>query len=142
MATGFSQRERHQIGEISDFHISNLWDRIVRGSEDECWRWTGMTNQFGFPEFYIDGVVHSALRVLYVVTHGHIVREHNVLHQCRNISCMNPKHFIQHRLLSQDQYNTIINLGTRYSIRAIQRQTGLSFSTIQKTLLEFKNEHS
>jgi hypothetical protein len=134
MSTG-TQRRRI-LESIAREDVLRLWAHINIGAEDACWEWTGSTSALGFPEFAINGETHSALRVLYFATRGAIEQKHNVLHHCRNISCVNPRHLVQHRNINQLQFDEIIELGERYSIRDIQALTGLSFSIIQKTLRE------
>lgn len=138
MSTG--TQKRRILDSIAEDDILRLWAHIKAGAEDACWDWTGSTSALGFPEIAINGETHSVLRVLYLATRGVIEHKHNVLHHCRNIGCVNPRHLVQHRNINQTQLNQIIELGVRYSIREIQGMTGLSFSMIQKTLREYRDE--
>jgi hypothetical protein len=137
MSTG--TQKRRILDSVAEDDILRLWAHIKTGAEDACWEWTGSTSSLGFPEIAIDGETHSVLRVLYLATRGAIEHRHNVLHHCRNIGCVNPRHLVQHRNINQPQLDRIIELGDRYSIREIQAITGLSFSMIQKTLRELRD---
>lgn len=130
---------RRILASINEEDALRLWSNIQQAGEDECWKWTGTTSALGFPEIAINGETHSVLRVLYVLTRGSIEHRHNVLHHCRNIECVNPRHLVQHRNINQEQLDRIIELGRSYSIRDIAALMGLSFSMVQKTLREHRN---
>jgi hypothetical protein len=136
MSTG--TQKRRVLSSVAEEDILRLWSHIKVDGEDACWEWTGSTSNLGFPEIAINGETHSVLRVLYLATRGVIEHKHNVLHHCRNIGCVNPRHLVQHRNINQSQFDQIVELGDRYSIREIQALTGLSFSMIQKTLRDHR----
>lgn len=132
-------QRRRILESVSEEDILRLWANIKRAGEDDCWEWTGTTSNLGFPEIAINGETHSVLRVLFLVTRGTIDHKHNVLHHCRNLECVNPRHLVQHRNINQEQLDQLISLRHRHSIREIQALTGLSFSMIQKTLRELRD---
>lgn len=136
MTTGTQRRRVLDL--IAEDDVLRLWAHIKVGAEDECWEWTGSTSNLGFPEIAIAGETHSVLRVLYLATRGAIEHKHNVLHHCRNIGCVNPRHLVQHRNINQTQLDQVIELSKRCSIREIQALTGLSFSMIQKSLRSYR----
>lgn len=136
-----SIRERHTIAEVSEYAQNELMSLIIREGSEECWAWGGPTNGFGFPIFNMDGIEYSAPRVLYAIAHGEPIPTQNVMHNCRTRACMNPKHLVQHRSLTQNQHDEIIRLGCQFPIREIQRRMGLSFTMIQKTLAEWKTRN-
>ena len=68
------------------------WDRVKRGSSDECWPWRGALNSWGYGAVQVDGVQMNASRAAYIATHGAIARGLVVCHRCDNPACCNPAH--------------------------------------------------
>lgn len=69
----------------------NVWDRIIKGGEDECWEWQGyLVNGYGRMKIHQQHCpVH---RLVYELTSGAIPVGLYVLHHCDNRKCCNPKH--------------------------------------------------
>ena len=67
-----------------------LWSRFEK-SED-CWKWTGYTNQAGYGRIGIGGSVSYAHRAAWIVTNGPIAAGLQVLHTCDTPSCCRPSH--------------------------------------------------
>lgn len=68
-----------------------LWSRVVKGNPDDCWIWTGQTDDWGY------GVLRmvkkdKAHRVAWRLTFGEIPPGLSVLHRCDNPPCVNPSH--------------------------------------------------
>lgn len=71
-----------------------FWRRVARSAADECWPWTGCTNEKGY------GVVggpnrttRKAHRIAWELTTG-APPEDCLLHECDNPACCNPAHLV------------------------------------------------
>jgi len=71
-----------------------LFARLLNtDSPDECWIWTGHTNQHGYGVIGIpDRRTALAHRVAYVIHHGSDPSPLNICHRCDNPPCCNPLH--------------------------------------------------
>ncbi len=71
-----------------------FWSHVDRGSEDECWCWTGATMGKGYGVLKRPGerLNISAHRAAFELTRGTISDGLHVLHHCDNPPCCNPKH--------------------------------------------------
>lgn len=86
-----TERNKHASRETTP---ENFWGRVERGTADQCWPWTGRTNEDGY------GVVgyHSrrgigAHRVAWALArNGGTLPDLWVLHHCDNPPCCNPDH--------------------------------------------------
>lgn len=72
--------------------VERFWAKVDRRGPDECWPWTGATQQTGYGRFRVDGRLQGAHRVAYVLTHGHLRPGAHVLHRCDTPGCCNPSH--------------------------------------------------
>lgn len=83
----------------------NFWSRVQRGSENECWEWSGAITSAGYGNLSWHGLAVQAHRLAYRLTYGGIAlhtgfREDGrarsyrrfVLHTCDNRKCCNPHH--------------------------------------------------
>jgi hypothetical protein len=57
-----------------------------------CHMWTGVRNAKGYGRFRIDGALHMAHRVAFVLAGGELSPDRVIDHLCRNASCVNPDH--------------------------------------------------
>jgi hypothetical protein len=71
--------------------LENVWDRIDKGGEDDCWDWWGCLDD-GYGWTQINKIAYKAHRVVYELTFGKIPDGMHVLHHCDNRKCCNPKH--------------------------------------------------
>ncbi len=83
-------------------HIpEDVWKKIKKGNNSDCWEWTGVTSHNGYGEFCMDYEHYPAHRVVYWLTHPGSISLRNgnvdtdsllVLHKCDNPPCCNPNH--------------------------------------------------
>ncbi|WP_327421883.1 HNH endonuclease [Streptomyces sp. NBC_01230] len=70
-------------------------EKFEVGPADQCWVWTGATNDQGYGHLHIGGKGGSKLgahRVSYELSVGPIPDGLEIDHLCRNTSCVNPQH--------------------------------------------------
>ena len=58
---------------------------------ESCWVWTGSRLR-GYGQFWLNGKLHIAHRVSWVLHVGPIAFGLHALHKCDNPSCVNPDH--------------------------------------------------
>ena len=72
-----------------------LWEKVVKGSREQCWEWTGNKLPRGY------GIMSAGKRgsgnvyvhrLSYELSYGEIPRGMLVCHRCDNPSCVNPNH--------------------------------------------------
>jgi len=75
-----------------------FWARVAKGSENECWNWTGAVTNHGYPALRIgvDSRTASARRYAYEQVRGVVDVEPDqdwiFRGSCRNRRCVNPAH--------------------------------------------------
>ncbi len=71
--------------------ILAFWAKVDRRPEDGCWEWTGSRDVTGYGIVRLDGQLHKAHRVAWMLANG---REPGVRlqHRCRNAACVRPGH--------------------------------------------------
>lgn len=72
----------------------SLVDRFlakVRES-DGCWHWEASKSRLGYARILVDGKVHLAHRVSFVLFIGEIPENKEIDHICGNRGCVNPSH--------------------------------------------------
>lgn len=79
---------------------------VIIGIEDECWLWIGATNGRGYGRLEYERVYQQAHRVSFKIFCHEIPRDINVLHNCDNTICVNPKHLFLGT--QQDNVNDMI----------------------------------
>lgn len=70
-----------------------FWSRVdTSDGPDACWPWTGFRNDQGYGLVCSNGKPdRRAHRIAYELANGPIPEGHDVLHQCDNPPCCNPK---------------------------------------------------
>lgn len=71
--------------------LDRFYTKIVK-RDTGCWSWIGAKNDQGYGYIGIDGVVHRASRVSYVIHKGPIPEGTELAHSCDNKRCVNPDH--------------------------------------------------
>lgn len=83
----------------------DTWEKLVAyfwkftQKSDGCWNFTGPKDKHGYGRIHpsyasIEWKISSIRthRLSWIIHHGHIPEELDVLHDCDNTSCVNPKH--------------------------------------------------
>jgi len=72
-----------------------FWLYVKKGTNDECWEWTGFKDKDGYGKLRTGKTNTAAHRISYRLHYGKIDSGMLVLHKCNNTSCVNPDHLYQ-----------------------------------------------
>lgn len=71
----------------------HFWSHVTRGSEDECWVWSGPVNTDGYGDMNIArATTRQAHRFAYRLLVGEVPPGWVVCHTCDHPPCCNPRH--------------------------------------------------
>lgn len=116
-----------------------FWEKVEKGSPDDCWIWTGSTRN-GYGRMY-DGELKknvSAHRMAWKIRFGEYPDENEkVLHKCDNPSCVNFNHFFLGT--QQDNMDDMISKGRhRYPTGSKVHTNRLSEDDVRKIRVAHK----
>ena len=87
-----------EIAVLSPTIEARYWTRVEKRGPDECWPWTGLTENFGHGSLFIgkdfngNTICEKAHRLAWRFATGSDPGEHKVRHRCDNPPCQNPAH--------------------------------------------------
>ena len=71
------------------------WEKVQKGSDDECWPWIGGCFADGYGAISVNGRPVRAPRLSYEIANGPLRGDEHVRHQCDNPICVNPHHLLK-----------------------------------------------
>ena len=72
--------------------MGDFWDKVAKGTPEECWPWTGFVKPSGHGLTSIKGQPIHASRKAWILARGRIEPGKQVNHKCDNALCCNPDH--------------------------------------------------
>lgn len=72
--------------------IERFWNYVIRGSQDDCWGWSGGVDREGYALLAVRGLGNRACRMSYILHYGSIPKGMYVCHHCDNPVCTRPDH--------------------------------------------------
>lgn len=72
--------------------ITDVWKRVDRRTDEECWEWQGARNSKGYGQMRVSMRQHASHRLAYQAATGTDPADLHVLHRCDNPPCCNPAH--------------------------------------------------
>lgn len=76
--------------EAKEDELKRFWDKVEKGSEDDCWNWTAGGDRYGV--FWYRYAQYNAHRFSWIIRNGLIPDGMVIDHTCVNSKCVNPKH--------------------------------------------------
>lgn len=83
-------------GQPPTYDPATFWAKVDIRGDDECWEYQGYVTPEGYGWAYTGTMkgqrTHGAHRQSWILTHGPIEGDLQILHHCDNRRCCNPKH--------------------------------------------------
>ena len=70
--------------------IDRFWGKVAKGPG--CWLWQASVNEDGYGQLSVDGKVHRAHRLAWIIEHGDIPVGGQIRQRCQNRGCCRPDH--------------------------------------------------
>lgn len=83
------------IPQLTEKDQKRFWSKIIKGTEPECWIWTGTKNKPGYGSMRIGNGMFRANRIVMALSGFYLTPETQVMHDSPNgdnPSCVNPSH--------------------------------------------------
>ncbi len=77
---------------LTPSQVERFWQKVARGSDEECWLWTGAKLPNGYGHIRAVPRNFYAHRVAYTLMRGQIPDGLHIDHLCRDRACCNPAH--------------------------------------------------
>lgn len=90
-AAGVGKRNTRDVAE-------RFWSKVDRSSDEGCWPWTAGASAEGYGMFRTGGqhgLITTANRMAYILTHGPLPDDEDVCHSCDNPPCCRPSHLFR-----------------------------------------------
>lgn len=69
-----------------------FWRKAKKGDPNDCWEWSGLHDQQGYPVLPYNKNTQRACRVAAKISCGEIKKDEHACHRCGNKRCCNPSH--------------------------------------------------
>jgi len=116
--------------------VQQVMEKVMPGSDGECWKWTGAKSKEGYPFINMHGKHTSARRLLYeIYNKKEMPGNRLVVPTCENTGCVNPHHFDiysraklarKHTLVGAEKPSSKLNAD---KVRKIRRQRDEGYAT-------------
>jgi hypothetical protein len=73
--------------------------RIVVKGQDDCWNWTGGTNDDGYARIRVNKKKVLVHRLIFQIATGESIADKVIRHTCDNPLCQNPSHLLSGTIL-------------------------------------------
>lgn len=81
------------IRELTEKEKKSFWAKVDIRGPDECWNWkASLVGPLGYGQFRVRPRTVRSNRIVALLTFGEAPVEMDVLHNCDNPKCCNPKH--------------------------------------------------
>lgn len=95
--------QRHSMEIDNPSRVLRFWTKVIVGTKDECWIWTGSKDKKGYGSFRVAKDKCNKAHIFSWVLHfGLVPKGLHVDHKCENESCVNPFHL---QLLTNEKNN-------------------------------------
>lgn len=71
---------------------ARFWAKVDKRGPDECWPWTGSSDQHGYGQIWLDGKMPRATHISLSLDGKPRPGDADALHSCDNPPCVNPSH--------------------------------------------------
>lgn len=127
--------------------IKRFTEKFHKGEQNDCWNWLAGKVRDGYGFFSVNGNLHKAHRVSWVIYRGDIPEGMSVLHHCDNRACINPNHL--YLGTHQDNMRDMVRRGRSLSgdknpshLHPDRRARGLAITKNRKNTVGERNANS
>lgn len=78
---------------VTPVEVARFWRKtieVARGYESKCWAWTASKNKDGYGQVRVNGTMHLAHRIAWLLFHG--TWPPHLCHYCDQPDCVRPSH--------------------------------------------------
>jgi hypothetical protein len=91
-----------------------FWELVDKGpGPDDCWLWTGRRHTAGYGRLWYGGTDAGAHRVAWMLMHGAIPPDIQIMHRCGQRACVRPEHHFAATAAAAGQYKAEHDLMAR-----------------------------